>query len=63
MVVKYLLLILFKNRIKFTVKKLYSYSEGMLLDYIQKLAKIDHDIKLGLIDKKLALELFIISNK
>lgn len=50
-------------RIKFTVKKLYSYSENMLLDYIQKLAKIDHDIKLGLMDKKLALELFIINNK
>lgn len=50
-------------RIKFTVKKLYSYSESMLLDYIQKLAKIDHDIKLGLMDKRLALELFIINNK
>jgi len=50
-------------RIKFTVKKLYSYTEELLLDYIQKLAKMDHDIKLGLIDKKLALELFIIENK
>lgn len=50
-------------RIKFTAKKLYSYTENMLLDYIQKLAKIDHDIKLGLISKKLALELFIIENK
>lgn len=50
-------------RIKFTIKKLYSYTETMLLDYIQKLAKIDHDIKLGLINKKLALELFIINNK
>lgn len=49
-------------RVKFTIKKLYSYSEGMLLDYIQKLAKIDHDIKLGLMDKRLALELFIIEN-
>ena len=49
-------------RVKFTVKKLYSYSEKMLLDYIQKLAKMDHDIKLGLINKKLALELFIIGN-
>ena len=43
-------------RIIFTIKKLYSYTESMLLDYIQKLAKIDHDIKLGLMDKKLALE-------
>lgn len=50
-------------RVKFTVKKLYSYTEGMLLDYIQKLAKMDHDIKLGLINKKLALELFVINNK
>lgn len=50
-------------RIKFTVKKLYSYTEDMLLDYISKLAKMDHDIKLGLINKKLALELFIINNK
>lgn len=50
-------------RVKFTVKKLYTYTESMLLEYIQKLAKIDHDIKLGLMDKKLALELFIINNK
>lgn len=50
-------------RIKFTVKKLYSYTEDMLLEYIKKLAKIDHDIKLGLINKKLALELFIVENK
>lgn len=49
-------------RIKFTVRKLYSYSESMLLDYIQKLAKIDHDIKLGLINKKLALELFVLQS-
>ena len=50
-------------RVKFTIKKLYSYSESMLLDYIQKLAKIDHDVKLGIMDKRLALELFIIENK
>lgn len=50
-------------RIKFTVRKLYPYSEKELLDYIQKLAKIDHDIKLGIMNKKLALELFIIENK
>ncbi len=49
-------------RVKFTVKKLYYYSESMLLDYIKKIAKMDHDIKLGLIDKNLALELFIIEN-
>lgn len=50
-------------RIKFTTKKLYHYTESILLDYIQKLAKMDHDIKLGLMNKKLALELFIIENK
>ena len=50
-------------RVKFSVKKLYSYSEDMLLDYIKKLAKMDHDIKLGLVNKKVALELFIIQNK
>lgn len=47
-------------RVKFTVKKLYSYSEKMLTDYIQDIAKMDHDIKLGLMDKRLALDLFII---
>ena len=50
-------------RVKYTIKKLYAYSEKMLLDYIQKLAKMDHDIKLGLMDKRLALELFVIENK
>lgn len=50
-------------RVKFSVKKLYSYSEDMLLDYIKKLAKMDRNIKLGLINKRIALELFIIQNK
>ena len=50
-------------RVKFTIKKLYMYTEDMLLDYIKKLAKIDHDIKLGLMDKRLALELFILTNE
>ncbi len=49
-------------RVKFTVKKLYAYSEDMILDYIKKIAKMDHDIKLGIMDKKLALELFITTN-
>ena len=49
-------------RVKFTKKKLYNYSEKLLLSYIKKIAKIDHDIKLGIMDKKLALELFIIEN-
>ena len=50
-------------RVKFSLKKIYSYSETMIIDYIKQLARMDHDIKLGLIDKKLALELFIIGNK
>ena len=50
-------------RVKFTKKKLYNYNEKLILTYIKKLAKIDHDIKLGLMDKKLALELFIINNR
>ena len=49
-------------RVKFTTKKIYSYSEDMLLDNIKKIAKMDHDIKLGIMDKKLALELFIATN-
>ena len=49
-------------RVKFTKKKLYNYSEKLLLTYIKKLAKIDHDIKLGIMDKKMALELFIIES-
>lgn len=49
-------------RVKFTVKKLYSYSEDMLLDYIKKVAKMDHDIKLGIMDKRIALELFVTLN-
>ena len=49
-------------RVKFTIKKLYAYTESMLLQYIKKLAKMDHDIKLGLMDKKLALELFVTMN-
>lgn len=50
-------------RVKYSLKKIYTYTESMLLDYIKKIAKMDHDIKLGLIDKKLSLELFIIENK
>lgn len=50
-------------RIKFTAQKLYYYTEDMLIDYIEKIAKMDRDIKLGLINKRLALEMFIINNK
>lgn len=48
-------------RVKFTQKKLYNYSEKDITERIKQLAKMDHDIKLGLIDKKLALELFILN--
>ena len=47
-------------RVKFTLKKLYNYTEKDLLDRIKMLAEIDRKIKLGLMNKKLALELFII---
>ena len=49
-------------RVKFTTKKLYAYTETTILNYIKKIAKMDHDIKLGLMDKHLALELFIATN-
>ena len=48
-------------RVKFTQKKLYNYREKDITERIKQLAKMDHDIKLGLIDKKLALELFILN--
>lgn len=48
-------------RVKFTIKKLYNYTEYDLTNRIKKIANIDHDIKLGLIDKHLALELFILN--
>ncbi len=47
-------------RVKYSIKKIYSYSESMILENIKKLAKIDHDIKLGIMDKNLALKLFIL---
>ena len=47
-------------RVKYTTKKLYTYTEEEILDYIKRLAKMDHDIKLGLIQKNLALRLFIL---
>ena len=49
-------------RVKFTIKKLYFWPEEKILACIKRLAKIDHDIKLGLMDKNLALKLFILQN-
>lgn len=50
-------------RVKFTIQKLYYYTEDILIDYIKQLGKMDRDIKLGNINKRLALEMFIINNK
>lgn len=47
-------------RVKYSVRKIYLYSEQLILENIKKLAKIDHDIKLGLMNKNLALRLFIL---
>lgn len=48
-------------RVKLALGKIYSYSEELLLSYISKLADMDKNIKLGKIDKGLALELFLIN--
>ena len=48
-------------RVKLALGKIYSYSEELLLSYIGKLADMDKNIKLGKIDKGLALELFLIN--
>ena len=47
-------------RVKFTINKLYTYTEDMLIKKIKDLGRIDHDIKLGIMDKKLAIEMFIL---
>ncbi len=48
-------------RVKFTLNKIENYNKKELQERIKELATIDHDIKLGLKDKKLALELFILN--
>lgn len=50
-------------RVKYTAKKLYQYTEEDILKEIKMLAKADHDIKLGLMDKNLALKLLIMHKK
>ena len=50
-------------RVKYTIKKLYQYTEEDILKEIKMLAKADHDIKLGLMDKNLALKLLIMHKK
>ena len=49
-------------RIKLALEKSKNYSSKILLNYLLKLAEIDSKIKNGLIDKNLALELFILEN-
>lgn len=49
-------------RVKFTLSNLYYYSVDMLISYINRLFEIDKDIKLGKINKTIALEMFIISS-
>lgn len=47
--------------IKLAIEKGRAYSRELLLTYIEKLADLDFNIKSGLIDKELGLELFILS--
>ena len=49
-------------RVKFSINKLYNYSLEDLKRRIKKLALMDKNIKLGMMNKKLALDLFIIDN-
>lgn len=49
-------------RIKLALEKSKNYSSKILLKYLLKLAELDKNIKNGLIDKHLALELFILEN-
>ncbi|MBP3920882.1 MAG: DNA polymerase III subunit delta [Bacilli bacterium] len=49
-------------RIKIALEKSNNYSSKILLKYLSQLSDIDYKIKNGLIDKNLALELFILNN-
>lgn len=46
-------------RVKYLLSDSYYYSEDDLLKYLSKLADLDHDIKLGLIDGNTGIELLI----
>ena len=48
-------------RVKLAAQNSKKYDSDILLNYISKLANLDINIKNGKIDKKLGLELFIIS--
>lgn len=47
-------------RLKLALEKSYNFSSSILLNYLEKLADLDSNIKSGLVDKNLALELFIL---
>lgn len=47
-------------RIQKALENSYQFSSQKLLDYLKKLSEIDHGIKMGTIDKNMALELFIL---
>ena len=46
-------------RVKYLLSDSYYYSENDLLKYLSKLAELDHDIKLSLIDGNTGIELLI----
>lgn len=48
-------------RIKLALKKAINYNSDTLLDYLEKLADLDYDIKIGNIESSLGLEMFILS--
>lgn len=48
-------------RIKLALKKVINYNSDTLLDYLEKLADLDYDIKIGNIESSLGLEMFILS--
>ncbi|MEE3342666.1 MAG: DNA polymerase III subunit delta [Bacilli bacterium] len=49
-------------RVKFTLNKLYNYTENDIIYRIKGLLDVDKSIKMGIMDKRLALELFILNN-
>lgn len=48
-------------RIKLALKKAINYNSDTLLDYLEKLADLDYNIKIGNIESSLGLEMFILS--
>ena len=48
-------------RVKITIKKCYYYTESDFLLYLKKLGELDENIKLGKIDKKIGLQLFLMN--